>query len=67
MNPQRPYPFGPLRGVAPVSARRLAEKIGVSRRTVCRWQRHGLTEAQADQAACALGTHPALVWPEWLQ
>lgn len=61
----RPYPLAPLRLGNPVSAGRLAEQLGLSRRTICRYARHGMTEAQADHAACALGTHPALIWSEW--
>jgi hypothetical protein len=44
----------------------LARSLGVNVRTVWRWHRHGLTDAQADHAAIALGLHPALVWPDWL-
>ena len=63
----RPYSLAPLRRVHPISAGQMAELVGVSRRTICRWQNSGLTETQADRAACALGTHPALVWPQWLR
>lgn len=66
MTAQR-FPLAPLRRAHPISVGLLAEHIGVSRRTVCRYARHGMTEDQADRAACALGTHPAIVWHEWLR
>lgn len=44
----------------------LARRVGVSRRTVCRWQQAGLAIHTADAAAIAIGTHPAIVWPaQW--
>ena len=44
---------------------RLADAIGVNRRTVYRWRHDGLNGAAADLAATALGSHPAVIWPEW--
>ena len=46
-------------------AGRAARSYGVSRRTIYRWQRHGLSDRAADQAAIAVGLHPANVWPNW--
>jgi hypothetical protein len=43
----------------------LAAHLGVTRRTVQRWARRGLTDDQADRAAVALGTVPGCVWPSW--
>lgn len=62
----RPYPLAPLTsalGKPPAGI--LAARLGVSRRTVCRWKRQGLTECQADQAAVRAGLHPGIVWSEW--
>ena len=39
-----------------------AERIGVTRTTIFRWKREGLTLRSADQAACKLGYHPYLIW-----
>ena len=43
----------------------LASLVGVSDRTLWRWQRSGLNDTQADRAAVALGLHPVSVWPNW--
>lgn len=40
-------------------------RMGVNHSTVLRDWRHGLTERAADEAACALGLHPVLIWREW--
>lgn len=42
----------------------LAVMVGVSHRTTRRWMQLGMTEWQADRAACAVGLHPSLVWGE---
>lgn len=52
--------------IHPGSAGRVADVIGVSRRTVQRWQSgQPLNVWSADLAATRLGTHPSLVWPDW--
>lgn len=46
----------------------LAERVGVSRRTLYRYQANGMSAKQADVVACALDTHPLLLWPElWME
>jgi lambda repressor-like predicted transcriptional regulator len=46
--------------------RRLAVLAGYTERTGCRWRPDVLlTDERADRAACALGMHPAEVWPAW--
>lgn len=48
------------------SAADVATACHVAQRTVMRWRAAGgLTERQADRAACALGYNPICVWPEW--
>lgn len=43
-----------------------ARCIGVQPRQVYRWRTEGgVPIYNADKAACRLGLHPALVWPEW--
>jgi plasmid maintenance system antidote protein VapI len=45
-----------------------AELLGVTRETIARWRNghHGLTVWRADELAVKkLGTHPALLWPDW--
>jgi transposase len=61
------FDFAPLeRAAGGGSGRELAERFGVTDRTIWRWKRHGVPDAQADNAAVAIGEHPALVWPtEW--
>lgn len=50
---------------APTPAQ-LAPRIGVSERTVARWRAAGgLSVGQADRAAVAAGTHPAVIWSCW--
>lgn len=44
----------------------MAAQIGVSVQTIHRWRSHGMTITAADRAAVALGLHPLLVWPEFL-
>lgn len=39
-----------------------AFRLGVTRRTVERWRKRGLTERSADEAAVALGRHPLNIW-----
>ena len=46
-------------------AGRAARSYRVSRRTIYRWQRYGLSHRAADRAAIALGLHPISVWPDW--
>jgi hypothetical protein len=43
----------------------LAERLGVSRRTINRWVRDGIPVEYSDDAAVALGLLPYEVWPDW--
>ena len=45
----------------------LASQVGVSASTAQKWETSGLTDRQADNAAVALGRHPAELWgwAEW--
>lgn len=45
----------------------IAALLGVSKRVVSRWRHDGIRWSLADQAAVALGLHPALVWPDWYE
>ncbi len=45
----------------------LAHIVGTDKRAVHRARREGLTLRQADRWAVAAGTHPALVWDEYLR
>jgi len=50
------------------SRQRIADRCGVTPRTVHRWYSGvQLSERTADRVAIALGTHPALLWPEWAE
>ncbi len=45
----------------------LAELIGASRRTVCRWMSAGIPLRAAEDACDALSLHPCEVWgDEWI-
>ena len=60
------WPLGPLGAAAGTTTNAaLARRLGVSVRTVWRWNHHGLSDTQADHGAIALGLHPVLVWPDW--
>lgn len=44
----------------------VGELLGVSRHTVLRWKQIGTIKlSDADRCAIRLGTHPALIWPEF--
>ena len=58
LNPPFDQPFGTAA---------LADRLDVSRHTVIRWRRDGLTEQRADEAAIRLGSHPAILWPAWYE
>lgn len=46
----------------------IADACDVSWRTVARWAADGLSTYAADRAAItALGLHPMLIWPNWLE
>jgi hypothetical protein len=48
------------------SYRKLADALGLPHRTVQRWaQEGGVPMRSAEDAALALGVHPASLWPEW--
>ena len=60
------FPFADLEAhLNPESAASLAQRLGVSARTVWRWRASGLTAVQADRVACACGLHPGVVWTAW--
>jgi len=62
--PPTRFPLQPLLDHAqPGSLAALATQIGVEPRTLYRWRKAGLTLDQADRAAIALTSHPALIWP----
>lgn len=49
-----------------VTNRLLAEVLGTSDRQVTRWRKGVRLEVwTADRAACRLGLHPRLLWPDW--
>ncbi len=43
----------------------LAGRLRVSRNSIYRWRRNGLTPKRADELAVELGLTPHLLWPEW--
>jgi hypothetical protein len=52
-------------GVIPSNVE-IGRLVGVHTRQVQRWvEEGGLTELQADRAACAIRLHPSLIWPDW--
>lgn len=80
MNPTTRLPFAPVEELVrrswqplnpphcePFGTAALADRLDVSRHTVIRWRREGLTEQRADELALHLGTHPAILWPAWYE
>lgn len=43
----------------------LAGDLGQNLQQIYRWRRNGITTQQADQLAVRIGSHPALIWPDW--
>ena len=43
----------------------IAERLGVTARSIHRWRQTGLDENMADRLAIAAGLHPELVWDDW--
>jgi lambda repressor-like predicted transcriptional regulator/DNA-binding phage protein len=76
--PVRSLPIGPLvelverhredldeTGMPTMSWAELARRAGYWPRSLHQWKAAGLVPpAAADRLACALGTHPVLIWPE---
>jgi hypothetical protein len=65
-DPANNLPFDALvwaGGFADMTTEEIAAAVGFAPRAVYRWKRSGLTPANADKAAVAIGTHPASVWP----
>lgn len=62
-----PAPLLALRELRGLSDPQIADRLGVSKRTVMRW-RHGTHRAEertADRVAARLDLHPMLIWDEW--
>lgn len=45
----------------------IALRLGTEYRTLYRWAECGLNWISADRVACKLGTHPAVIWPDWFR
>lgn len=46
---------------------RIADLIGVAPASIHRWRKEGgIPLFSADRAACRLGIHPSLIWPDWI-
>jgi len=58
-------PLARSAGINPDAITALADACGVDRRTVHRWKTVGLTTTAADNAAIAIGSHPAAIWHDW--
>lgn len=66
---RRRLPLAPLlRAAGNPSIKTLAIMTGFGYRQMYRWINDGgLTINHADRAACAIGLHPANIWPEFLE
>jgi hypothetical protein len=49
------------------SGNELARRLGTTHGQVSKWRQRGLPPGPADRVAVAIGLHPALVWPDWLE
>lgn len=62
----RPFPLEPLWEVAKATSQsELAVRLRTRQSTISRAAVDGFTIDQADRFACAIGRHPANVWPDW--
>ncbi len=59
------WPWSPLADHLGGSVRSQAALLGTTDRQVYRWRSYGLTDEQADRFAITIGSHPAIVWPDW--
>ena len=57
----RPWPLKPLLDACGLTRTALARRVGVSGSTLLAAGERGLTDAQADEWAIAVGTHPLMV------
>lgn len=61
---RRRFPLAPL--LTPgMSIKELGRRTGVADRQLHRWKGYGIPHRQADEMACALGSHPATIWADW--
>lgn len=62
------YPLQPLATALGANTdRQLAERCGVTTRTIERWRAQGIPAQHADRLACVtVGVHPATIWPQYL-
>lgn len=67
MESQRRFDFSALQEATGLGPRQVAEAANLERTAVYRWAREGLTDAQADRLACAVGLVPYLVWDDYLE
>lgn len=44
----------------------LSRRSGYPLRTIQRWKTTGIPLYSADRLAIRLGTHPAIIWPQWI-
>ena len=65
--PSQRLPFEPIMAEAAApNLATLAQRVGVTPRTVHRWNAEGIPIQQADRAAVAIGSHPGYLWPnDW--
>ncbi len=57
----------PLSALGESNLTLLSAQTGINLRTLNRWKTNGVPLFAADRIAVSLGTHPALVWPDWYQ
>jgi hypothetical protein len=63
---RRRWPTEPLfRLTRSATSRELAESLQVSTKRVDRAVVTGLNDKSADEFACRLGLHPAMLWGDW--
>jgi transposase len=62
------YPFEQLIEIGDDdNIRDIARRLGVSMKSVHRYKKHGVPSQSADRLAIHIGSHPALVWPNYYQ
>lgn len=63
--PEPTYPLGPLLTRTGLAPDEFADRVGVSRATLYRRARNGVTWTEADEWSVAFGYLPYEVWPQW--
>jgi len=61
-----PAPSGSSKNDPTLYTSVIAERLGVTTRTIWRWKADGIPALQCDRLACHIANmHPLNIWPDW--